>query len=208
MVEDDGGDAGGEGGDQGGDGGSGQAEGTFTDPDTGETYQFPKDTALADMTEAQRTEYWRHKARKHEGAAKARADYDAIKAERDQLKAAGMTDAEKAVEEARNQAAAAAQAEARAQFSGRLVQAEMKAALAGKIPAEKVAGHVEFLDVTKFLTEAGEVDTDKVQQYAAGLAPAGGQWPDMGGGSRGGSGKSSGLEAGRDLWAERHKKSK
>lgn len=183
-----------------GDGASSATE-TFTDPDTKETYNFPAGKPTADMTDAQRTEYWRHKARKHEGAAKSRDDYDAIKAERDRLKAATQTDADKAIEQARNDAKTATEAELTQKFAGRLVAAEFKAALAGKRKADEITDIVEALDLRKFLTANGDVDTDKVSQHAARLAPAGTTWPDTGQGNRGSGSSAKGVAAGADLYA-------
>ena len=205
RMEDGGGDGGdGEGGEGGAGAGGGGDEETFTDPDTGEKFFFPKDTPTSDMKPEQVAEYWRHKARKHEGRANARNDYDAIKAERDQLKQAGMSDAEKAVEDARREAREAAERETSGKFQARIVRTEVRAALAlAKMPADKIDGQVEYLDHTKFLTSDGEVDTDKVKQYAAGFAPAGGQWPDTGGGDRGGATRESGVSAGAQRYAER-----
>lgn len=175
---------------QGGDNGGGDPV-NFKDPETGEEFAFPDKTPLASMTEPQKTEYWRHKAQKHEKSAKARADYDDVKAERDRLKAAGQTDAEKAAEkavtEARADERARVEAETRDKYASQLVGAEFKAALAGKRDPKDIASLIEGLDITKFLTATGEVDTDKVTNYAAGLAPSGTSWPDTGAGRRGGS---------------------
>lgn len=163
---------------------------------------FPENTPVADMTAEQQVAYWKHQARKHEQRAESRKDYDAIKAERDRIKAASQTEAERAIEQAKADAAAAATAAARAAFAPKLVAAKLEAALAGRMPADKIAGQVQFLDHTKFLTDAGEVDTDKVMQYAAGLAPAGGQWPDTGQGRRGTKdGPGRGVSAGADMFA-------
>lgn len=186
-------DAGSDGGGEGGDG----AGSSGSDADKG----FPADTPLAEMTAEQREAYWKDKARKHETAAKARADYDAIKAERDQLRAAGMSESERAIEQARTEAREAAKAEARNEFAGLLVAARLEAALAGRMPAEKIASQVEFLDTAKFLTESGEVDTDKVKQYADGLVPDGKQWPDMGQGRRGSTKPAKGVAAGAEMFA-------
>lgn len=147
---------------------------------------FPADKPISEMTDAQQAAYWKHQARKHETTSKARADYDTVKAERDKIKAASQTEAEKAVEAAKAEASTSAKVEARNQYVPQLVAAKLEAALAGKMPADKIAAQVDFLDHTKFLTDTGEVDTDKVKQYADGLVPAGGQWPDMGQGKRGG----------------------
>lgn len=192
--------------DPGSDGGDG------VDGDKGEVgaHGFPEKTPIADMSAEQQAAYWKHQSRRHEDAAKARADYEAIKAERDQLRSATQTDAEKAVSEARAEERTKAEQETASKYQSRLVAAEVKAALAAThFPADKIAGQVEFLDHSKFLTTDGEVDADKVKQYADGLAPAGGgTWPDMGGGNRGTTGKPSGIASGRDLYDERHNKSK
>lgn len=179
--------------DEGGEGGS--------ESQTGADRGFPAETPLSEMTTEQREAYWKYQARKHESAAKSRADYDTIRAELDKLKAATQTDAEKALEQARADARDAAKAEARAEFAPMLVAAKLETALAGKLPADKVAGHVEFIDASKFLTASGEVDTDKVKQYADGLAPSGKQWPDMGQGKRGDANRAKGVSAGAELFA-------
>lgn len=179
-------------------GGAGGGGGGASKPDEN---GFPADKPLAEMTIEQQAAYWKHQSRKHEQRAEAHKDYDAVKTELDALKAAHQTDAEKAVEQAKTEAKQAGKAEATAEFAPKLVSAELKAALAGKLPADKIAGHVAFLDHTKFLTDSGEVDTDKVKQYAAGLAPAGG-WPDMGQGNRGkGDAAAKGVAAGADMYA-------
>lgn len=191
-----------------GDGGDGAAVGGAGDGGDGAGSSgsdagkgFPLDTPLAEMTAEQREAYWKDKARKHETTAKARADYEAIKAERDQLKAAGMSESERVVEQARTEAREAAKAEARTEYAGLLVSAKLEAALAGRMPAEQVASQVEFLDTSKFLTESGEVDTDKVKQYANGLVPDGKQWPDMGQGRRGSTKPAKGVAAGAEMFA-------
>lgn len=162
---------------------------------------FPEATPVKDMTAEHQAAYWKHHARQHEAKAKARDDYDAIKAELDTLKAATLTDAEKAVEEARTAARAEGERAATDKYAAALVKAKIEGALAGKqFPADQIGGHVEFLDASKFLAANGEVDADKVQQYIDSIAPK--QWPDMGGGRRGGSQTpTKGVAAGADLFA-------
>jgi len=150
---------------------------------------FPADTPIAQMTPEQQTAYWRFQAKKHEKTAKSRADYDDLKKAKDELeelKRQGLTDQEKALEEARAQARTEAESAATVKYAGRVVGAELKAALAEKkVPAAQAKSLVEFLDHTKFLTPDGEVDTDKVTAYADGVATTGTNWPDTGGGDRG-----------------------
>lgn len=168
-----------------------------------ESAGFPKDTPLTEMTVEQREAYWKHQARKHEDRVKGQSDYDAIRAERDALKAASLTDTEKAIEAAKAAARDEAKAEAHAAILPQLVTAKFEALVAGRIPAERLTAILAPLDHTKFLTASGEVDTDKVQKYVDGLAPDGKKWPDMGQGHRGSSGKTSGVGAGRSLFEDR-----
>lgn len=167
---------------------------------------FPASTPLAEMTADQREAYWKHQARKHEDRSKATADYDAIKAELATLKAATQTDAEKAIEAAKTEAAAQAEERVRKSLAPRLVAAEFRAACAGRISDERLAAILEPLDTTKFLAGDGEVDTDKVKAFVDGIAPAsdGKKWPDMGQGRRQ-SQKATGVDAGRELFAARAK---
>lgn len=168
---------------------------------------FPKDTPVAEMTDAQQAAYWKHQSRKHEDRVKGQADYDTVKAERDALKAAGLTENEKAIEAAKATARDEAKAEARAAIMPQLVTAKFEALVGGRIPSERLTAILAPLDHTKFLTASGEVDTDKVQQYVNGLAPDGKKWPDMGQGHRGSSGKTTGVGAGRSLFEDRRPKS-
>jgi len=197
RMEDTGGGDGGDGADGGGDqGGDNGGQG-------GTDKGFPENTPIADMTVEQQAAYWKHQARKHEDTAKARRDYDTIKAERDQLKSSTQTDAEKALEEARTAARNEAAAEARSHFASQLVAAEFKAALAGKRSSDEVKALLEPMDLTKFLTPEGEVDTDKVTNYAAGIAPGGStDWPGMGQGNRGDNKPAKGVSAGADLYRD------
>lgn len=165
---------------------------------------FPDNTPVADMPADQQVSYWKHKARKHEDAGKARGDYDAIKAERDQLKQAGMTADEKAIEEARKAGETAGRADERGKSGKALVQAKLETALNGRIgsglsdkdKAERLAAIVGPLDHNYFLTSEGGVDADKVSAYASGFGQ-GGAWPDMGQGHRDDSGPAGKAQAGK-----------
>lgn len=168
---------------------------------------FPDKTPWKDMPAEQQAAYWKHQARKHEERASRSADYDDVVAERDRLRQATLSDSEKAIEAARTEAADAARAEVRKETLPNLVKAEFKAAVAGRIPADRLSALIEPLDLTKFLTaDGGEVDTDKVQRYVDGIAPADAKkWPDTGQGHRT-STKTSGVGAGRDLYESRRPK--
>lgn len=162
--------------DQGGDAGGGSDKG------------FPADTPVAEMTDAQQAAYWKHQSRKHENTAKARGDYDALKAraaKADELEAATATETDKAIKAARDEAAA----ETLLATAPRLVRAEFRAAAKGVLSDEQRDALLEDLDLTKYLTDKGEVDEDKVARKVKAFAPAGnnggsGGRPDMGQGRR------------------------
>ena len=159
------------------------------------------DKPISQMNDAEKAVYFEKKATRYKTTLKDREDYDAVKAERDRLRAATQTDAEKAVEAARAEEREKVTREVATTYQTRLVQAEIKAALAGKnVPADQVKGHVDFIDPTKFLTDTGEVNTELVTQYAAGIAP-GQTWPDLGNGRRGTSGTSKGVAAGAEMFS-------
>lgn len=162
---------------------------------------YPEATPVKDMSAEHQAAYWKHHSRQWENKAKDRDDYDTIKSELDTLRAASLTEAEKALDEARTTARSEGEKAATDKYAAALVKAEIKAALAAKqYPADQIGGHVEYLDAPKFLTANGEVDADKVQQYVDSIAPK--QWPDMGGGRRGGTHTpAKGVAAGADLFA-------
>lgn len=149
------------------------------------------DKHISEMTDAEKATYFEKKARRYRNALDGRADYDQIKAERDQLKQQTMTDGERAIAEAK----AAARAEAEAEFTARTREAEVRAEFRATLPHKTKTEVDDFLDtlnLTKFLNAKGEVDTDKVKQ-TAGFTPGG--WPDLGQGQRH-TAKASKAEAG------------
>lgn len=173
---------------------------------------FPAGTPLAEMTTEQREAYWKHQARRHEQTWKSVVDKNLtpeqvleMQQRLETMTRASLSDQERALEDARREAREQATQEVRKETLPRLVAAEFRAAAGGRIPADRLSALLEPLDHTKFLTTAGEVDTDKVQQYVAGLAPADKKWPDMGQGRRE-SQKATGVGAGRELFASRAKK--
>ena len=169
---------------------------------------FPEDTPVSEMSVEQQAAYWKHKARKHEKRSKDREDYDALKAERDQLKAAQMTDAERAVEDARKEG----ESTAAEKFSAKIAEASLRGALAGRgLDAETAESKLSYVDFGKFLNDNGEVDSDKVQRYIDDIAPQrqSGQWIDMGQGRRDDTGDKrpgGSVEAGRDIRRKRQEK--
>lgn len=121
---------------------------------------------------------WKALARKNED----RAKENAVKArELEALKAAQMTETERAVAEAK----AAGRAEALSSVGQRLAAAEIRAALTGIVPDPSAIA--EDLDLSRYVDDDGNVDEAKVQalaaKYAAFTPKPGG--PDLGAGNRG-----------------------
>jgi len=140
-----------------------------TGTDTGTTgTQTTDSTTSTDTTTdtadtADEVAKWKALARKHEDRAKAN---EAAKKELEKLQAASMTEQEKAIAEAK----AAARTEALAEFGTSLVDAEFKAASAGRefdLPAL-----LENLDRTKFLGPNGKPDAARIGEFVSKLAPA------------------------------------
>lgn len=124
---------------------------------------------------------WKAQSRKHEDRAKANSG--AAK-ELEELRLAQMGEQEKAVEDARR----AARAEASQEFGKRLVAAEFRVQAAGKLTADQLTELLEDMDMSKYLTDAGEVDVERVTRKVTALAPAAEPkepvWPDLGQGPR------------------------
>ena len=174
-----------------------QPKSEFTDDETGEKYGFPAKTPLSEMTAEQKAEYWRHKARKHEDRNRENGRGEDRKGEAKE----GQPDADAIRKDAERAALA--------RYAPVAVKAEFKAAFGASRTAAQVDAILETLDLTKFLTSKGEVDTDKVIQTADAIAPKGGgagtSGPDMGQGNRGASHISK-AEAGRLAAERRHGK--
>lgn len=142
------------------------------------------DTEQQSTDNAAEVEKWKALAQKHEQRAKSNAE----KAKGyDELKASQMTEQEKAVAAAKEEARRATLAEA----GPRLVAAEFRVALAGRRTADEVASLIEDYDLSKYLTEDGEVDTKRVAEKADLLAPKEERKPapSFGGGAQKASGK-------------------
>lgn len=150
---------------------------------------FPENTPVAEMAAGEQVAYWRHQARKHEGAVKDRdkryGDYDQLKdraSQYDALLATTQTDQERAVTEARKTASEETRAALTLEFGGQLVAAQLHSALAGRLDAAQIEGLVEGVDARRFLTDTGSVDAEKVAKWADRVAPK--KTADLGQGTR------------------------
>lgn len=158
---------------------------------------FPPATPLAEMTVEQREAYWKHQAKQHETKWKKVRDSNLtpdqvieMQQQLDDLNRERMTDHQKAVEDAKKTAAA----ETAARYAPRLARAAVEAALArAGVAGDRIDSEVEWMDLSKFLTPKGDVDADKVSQFAESRRPpkedtsdpVKKKFPDMGGGKRG-----------------------
>lgn len=143
------------------------------DPDLG----FPKETPVAEMQPAEQAAYWKHQSRKHEGRS---TEFQRLVGNRtaDQLKAdlaelesvrqEKLTPSEKALEEAKK----AAREDTLREFTPRLAAMALHAALT-TLPEDAREAFIDTVDLSKFITKNGEVDTGKVADLAKQLAPAG-----------------------------------
>lgn len=147
---------------------------------------FPADTPLTEMTAEQQASYWKHQARKHETAVKARSDYDELKSQASQYQAllrTTQTDQERAVADARTQAAQEATAAARSKYGAMAVDAQITFATAGRLSDDQRSALLEGLDRSRFLTDNGDVNTEAIGKFVDRMAPA--KPVDMGQGRRG-----------------------
>lgn len=137
---------------------------------------------------------WEERAKSNSTAAK----------ELEQLRKASMSEQEKAVESARSEA----RSEALRTVGGRLVDAEVKVAAAGR--NVDVDALLEGLDRGRFLSDDGEPDSKAITAWVDRIAPkANGEpasvFPDLGQGRRQGTAKPS-VATGAALYAAKHGK--
>jgi hypothetical protein len=102
--------------------------------------------------------------------------------EEEQARKASMTDTERAIADAREQAAS----EVRTQYGTRLAQTEFRAAAAARNPSYDAAAILEDLNLAKFIGEDGEPDSKAIAKAVQRLIPEGGtpQPPSFDGGTR------------------------
>ncbi|MEU0078557.1 hypothetical protein ABZY58_11725 [Micromonospora tulbaghiae] len=133
---------------------------------------FPENTPLVEMTDKQQANYYKYHSRKHEEVAKARADYDDLKAkaaEFDKLQAAQMSEQQRLVAEAEQRTRSTVLAE----VGPKAAEAALRTALhigkgLGKAEIDAIVGP---LNCNYFLADDGlTVDADKVTTYLATIA--------------------------------------
>lgn len=128
------------------------------------------DTAAALLAEVEK---WKNLARKHEERSKGNAEaakrVEALQAELEQFRQASMSDHEKALAKAAQEAEARGRAEALGAVGQRLVRAEFRAQAAGAIP--DLDGVLDDLNLAKFVGQDGEPDTKAIEAAVKRLTP-------------------------------------
>lgn len=151
-----------------------QAQGT---PDTGTTGPDTTDY----RAEALKFEAL---AKKHEQRAKENV---AAASELARVRRDAMSEQDRAVSEAVERARAEAAAEVVGRLGSRLVVAEIRGAVGGRLPADQLDALMDHLDLSGFLSAEGEVDSSAVTAFATRIAPemtSSPTFPDLGQGPR------------------------
>lgn len=160
--------AGGGGSDQGGAGAGGDQGGAGGGSDLG----FPANTPWRDMTAEQQSAYWRHQSQGWEQRAKGRDDYDTIKAERDRLAAANLTDEQRAAQEAIDEARRDGENTGAERYLSAAVRAHFQR-LTG-LDDEKTTTAFRHVRPESFTDQQGEIDTTALQEFASTFGTDGG----------------------------------
>lgn len=178
---------------------------------------FPENTPWRDMAPEQQVAYWQYQSKKHESRAAQAADYDQVKAERDELKARTQTAEEKALEEAREEARRQGENIGAQRYLKDAISARLTSHLARSAPdlnddqlAERVSGILDVVDLSKFVdANSGDLLNDKIKALtgsfvtqASGSQGQQNHQPLHAGGRTGGSPGGT-LQSGKDAYAAR-----
>ncbi|RJO74164.1 hypothetical protein D5S18_18600 [Nocardia panacis] len=131
---------------------------------------FPAETPIIEMTAEQQAAYWKHHARRHEDNAKAYKGVTPdqvrdMQTELAKLKDDKLTADERAVNQARTEARAAAEAE----LLPKVRAAEVKAIASDVISGDRLRNFMDFADPAKFIGDNGEIDEAKVMGALTGM---------------------------------------
>lgn len=160
---------------------------TTTGPETGttETAEMAEtdnaDAGVESTDWHSEAEKYRALMRKEESSRKA-TERELAKLRRD-----AMTDNERAVAEAVETAKAETVADVTARLGSRLVIAEIRGAVGGRLTSDAFDALTERLDLSTFLTPDGDVDGEAVRTFAGQIAPdvqPPQTFPDLGQGAR------------------------
>lgn len=159
----------------------------MSDETTATTEETGAETTETDVKDWEaEAKKWQELARKNEVRAKGNA---AAAKELERVRAAAMSETEKAVAEAKTAGAA----EAARAAAPRLVRAEFRAAAAGTVDKQTLDAYLEDVDLTKFVGDDGEPDLKAIEARIKRLG--GGRAADFDGGARTTAGKATDMNA-------------
>lgn len=153
---------------------------------------FPEGTPLVEMDDAQKAAYWQHYARKHEDTVKAfngltPQQVKDLQAKNEQLEAAQLSASDKALKDARNEAAKTAAETAKAEYLPQIQQLQVKSIASQVIQGDKLNAFMAIADPSKLVGADGAVDETMVistltAMYGDAPAPqnAGQRWQNFG----------------------------
>lgn len=134
------------------------------------------EAALAELTPERREAYYKRRSRHFENTVRERADYDELAEKARQWEALPkdaqgrplVTNNPEALATATEQARAQAAASERTRLNAQLVRAEFRA-VAPRLSEEVLDGYLEDVDLSRFLTDSGDVDAAKIAARATSL---------------------------------------
>lgn len=139
----------------------------------------PAETVTESTDWKAEAEKWKSLSRKNEEKAKAN---NAQLKELEEFKKAQMSEQDKALEAAKAEARKGAITE----MGAKLVAAEVRVAAAGRLDAEKLSVLLDGLNLGKFLTDAGDPDTEAITSWVDSIVPKSDPtFPDLGQGKTG-----------------------
>jgi hypothetical protein len=217
--EDGGTDGGGQGGDGSGTGDQGTTDkstdqggdkGDDADKSDDGDLGYPKDTPVKDMKPEEQIAFHKHKREQNRQQVQAwkqvtgdrtPEQLQAELAELERLRREKMTPDQQAIEDAK----ASTRQEVQREAGKNAARIALEVALRDLPEADRNAS-IDILDMSRFLTESGGVDTGKVLAAAERIAPSRGNSRgfDLGAGQRGGSGGKSGVAAGAAMFRDTH----
>lgn len=136
-------------------------KGNENDTGKGNEKGFPAETKLADMTEGEQLAYWRYQSRKHEAEAKSRSDYDDLKTQLEELRRKGLSDSEKAIEDAKSEARAEIQAEYK-EKTAKTLHSATKDMLLNRLGD---AVNIDYINLDKFI-EGDDINLEAINDFA------------------------------------------
>lgn len=146
------------------------------DPDKG----FPENTPIAQMTDAEKANYYKFQNRQTDNKLAAfkgvtPEQVQQMLQENEQLKTAQLSATDKALKEAADKAAADAKAAAEADWRPKYQASQLKSAASQVIKGEQLDSFLAITDPSKFADQNGEIDEEKVIGHLTALFGGGQQ---------------------------------